>query len=215
MGDNSVKKPSLASWCYPTLARYDPSIAERKALEAASKPPAPPDTLRKKVTPRGPRVLRPQSVRDKERECCALLERLAIELQYRFDLGESYARLVSANTKGYVFHPLAGKDGKAKVGGAQKKGSVYFDRYLSYRLKNDSYEINAFCFKDNDDERVRWIVEGPKSLLPEAQILQAILPWIDEKKFGQTRYGMECSDFETAKQLYSALIAQVAPPKKN
>ena len=138
-------------------------------------------------------------------------ETLGQTLLETYDLSEETARKLSEGVKGYRYHSLLGKDGKAKTGGAKKKGNNKLDEYISYRLRDEVYILSLVQFKDDPDDLYRYHVYAPKALLDEAKDIQTIRPDIDFD--AKVTHGIEFDDFETASKLFVSLIDKIAPKK--
>ena len=87
------------------------------------------------------RVTRTALGKSLESDVSDLLVGVAKELAAKYDLGPEKARSLSLGTKRFIPHKLLDGKGNAKTGGAQKKGQVVFDRYISYRLQDDLYAL--------------------------------------------------------------------------
>ncbi|MDB5521432.1 MAG: hypothetical protein JWQ82_1029, partial [Tardiphaga sp.] len=59
------------------------------------------------------------------------------EMAAKYDLTEDTAKARSEGIKGFRAHKLFGSDGRAKLGGMQRDGSVAVERYISHRRGND------------------------------------------------------------------------------
>lgn len=94
------------------------ALAAAARVQLAAKAPKPPVRANAK----------PSVVRDLAKEGCATIADAVALLAKEFDLTEATAK---ADTK--QPHAALGKDGKAKVGGAEKAGLAAIDRYTSYR----------------------------------------------------------------------------------
>ena len=104
------------------------------------------------------RVARTAVGKSLESDVSELLVGVAKELAAKYDLGPEKARSLSLGTKRFIPHKLLDKKGNAKTGGAQKAGRVVFDRYISYRLRDDNYALVGILLDGDDgtgdDERL-------------------------------------------------------------
>ena len=145
-----------------------------------------------------------------EKEVAPLLETFATEMLTIFDLNEDRATALSRGTNGFIPHRLVSKSGRAKIGGAQKSGLVAFDRYISYRLKNETYEFSVR--KPLGSNTLVYEIAAPKKYLPDPQPISALRPRIPEVVTNDSnRFGQHFADFLTAASLYRGILAQVAP----
>lgn len=141
---------------------------------------------------------------------------LGKELLVFYDLSEKTAKRLSQGTKNFIPHKIWGKSGKPKVGGAQKASKVAFDRYLSYRLKDEVYAILAILYNGEEHTKgTRYQVFGPSRLLKGFIPLNQIRPYLElDEAIGVSAGGLEYETFEEAAEKYKWLIDQVAPKLK-
>jgi hypothetical protein len=147
-----------------------------------------------------------------EKDVCELLEGFANELSTKYDFGAEKARSLSIDTKRFSPHELLAAKGKAKTGGFQKSGRVVFDRYISYRLKNDVYALVCLLIDGEDESGVRYLVLGSPSVLPNFRPLQELRPeLLDGEKIGLSAGGEGFDNFKEASARFAWMIDQVAP----
>ena len=158
------------------------------------------------------RVARTAVGKSLERDVSDLLVRVAKELAVKYDFGPEKARSLSVGTQRFIPHKLLDGKGNAKTGGAQKAGRVVFDRYISYRLRDDVYALVGILLEGDDQAGVRYQVLGPSSLLSNFRSIQELRPYIlDGEKIGATAGGEEFDNFAEASARYVWMIDQVAP----
>ena len=147
-----------------------------------------------------------------EKDVCELLVGFANELSTRYDFGVEKARSLSIDTKRFAPHELLAAKGKAKTGGFQKSGRVVFDRYISYRLKNDVYALVCLLIDGEDESGVRYLVLGSPNLLSSFKPLQELRPeLLDGEKIGLSAGGEGFDNFKEASARFAWMIDQVAP----
>lgn len=158
------------------------------------------------------KVTRTAVSRTLEKDVCELLEGFANELLTTYDFSAEKARSLSTDTKRFAPHNLLAAKGKAKTGGFQKSGRVVFDRYISYRLKNDVYALVCLLIDGDDESGIRYIVLGSPNVLPNFKPLQELRPELqDGEKIGLSAGGEEFDNFKEASTRFAWMIDQVAP----
>ena len=158
------------------------------------------------------KVTRTAVSRTLEKDVCELLEGFANELLTIYDFSAEKARSLSTDTKRFAPHNLLAAKGKAKTGGFQKSGRVVFDRYISYRLKNDVYALVCLLIDGDDESGIRYIVLGSPNVLPNFKPLQELRPELqDGEKIGLSAGGEEFDNFKYASTRFAWMIDQVAP----
>lgn len=151
-----------------------------------------------------------------ELDAAQMLVSLANELQKTYNFDPEKARALSSGTKNFIPHKLLDAKGNAKVGGAQKAGRVAFDRYISYRLKDEVYALLAILFDSQEESHVRYQVFGPARLLDNFAPLSDVRPYLeDDEVIGISAGGEEFNNFQEASERFKWLIEQVAPKLKN
>lgn len=161
------------------------------------------------------RVARSAIVRSLERDAVELLVQLAKKLENKYDLSAEKARYLSEGTKRFQPHRLLNSRGSAKVGGAQRLGVVCFDRYISYRLKDDLYALVALLSCDDGVSGVQYQVIGPKEVLKNSRPISELRSYLPKgATIGFTRHGEEFDNFDEASRRFILLIEQVAPKHK-
>lgn len=160
------------------------------------------------------KVTRSVIARSLERDAVDLLTDLSLKLLSQYDLSKETATAKSAGTERFIAHGLTDKNGKPKVGGAQKSGRVVFDRYLSYRLKSQIYAILAILVEGDDPRGVMYHVVGPTSILTNARPISEIRQYLGKgEMIGLTDYAEEFDNFEEAADRFLFLMEQIAPKK--
>jgi hypothetical protein len=158
------------------------------------------------------RVARTAVGKTLERDVSDLLVAVAKDLASKYDLGPEKARSLSIGTKRFIPHKLLDGKGNAKTGGAQKAGRVVFDRYISYRLRDDNYALVGILLDGDDEAGVRYQVLGPSSLLSNYRLFKDLRPYLlDGETLGGNLGGEEFDNFEEASARYVWMIDQVAP----
>lgn len=158
------------------------------------------------------RVARTAVGKSLESDVSDLLVGVAKELAAKYDLGPEKARSLSIGTKRFIPHKLLDGKGNAKTGGAQKAGRVVFDRYISYRLRDDNYALVGILLDGDDEAGVRYQVLGPSSLLSNYRLFKDLRPYLfDGETLGGNLGGEEFDNFEEASARYVWMIDQVAP----
>lgn len=147
-----------------------------------------------------------------EKDVCELLVGFANELSTKYDFSVEKARSLSIDTKRFAPHELLAAKGKAKTGGFQKSGRVVFDRYISYRIKNDVYALVCLLIDGEDESGVRHLVLGSPKVLPNFRPLQELRPeLLDGEKIGLSAGGEGFDNFKEASARFAWMIDQVAP----
>lgn len=141
-----------------------------------------------------------------------LLVDTANRLLTRYDLSTEKARSLSLDSKRFIPHAMLDRKGSAKVGGAQKQGRVVFDRYISYRLRDEVYALLGILMDGEEQIGVRYQVLGPERLLDNYRPLRDIRPYLMEgESIGIAPGGEEFSTYKDAEARFEWLIDQVAP----
>jgi hypothetical protein len=147
-----------------------------------------------------------------ELDVCDLLVGLAKELSIKYDFSVEKARSLSSGAKRFIPHKLLDAKGNAKTGGRQKSGRVVFDRYISYRLKNDVYALVCLLIDGEDESGVRYLVLGSPNVLPNFKQLEELRPELLEgEKIGLSAGGEAFDNFKEASARFAWMIDQVAP----
>jgi hypothetical protein len=157
-------------------------------------------------------VARSAVARKLEQEVVALLKETAIKLLARYDFGKEKARALSEGFVGFVAHSFLDQRDNPKTGRAQKQGRVHFDRYVSYRLRDEVYALVAILFEGEEMTGVRYQVLGPERLLTNYLPIADIRPYLlDDEGIGTASGGEEFSTYRAAAERFEWLIEQVAP----
>jgi hypothetical protein len=147
-----------------------------------------------------------------ERDVVDLLVGTGNKLLKKYDLSTEKARALSIGIKSFMPHIFLDRNGSAKVGGAQKQGRVSFDRYISYRLRNEVYALVAILLDGDKETGVRYQVLGPRRLLTNFRPIREIRPYLlDEESIGVAEGGEEFSTYKDASERFEWIIEQVAP----
>jgi hypothetical protein len=160
------------------------------------------------------KVVRTVVARALEKDAVDLLVELAAQLSSKYDLSKETAIVQSAGTDRFIAHVLTDKNGKPKVGRAQKSGRVVFDRYLSYRLKKQIYAILAILVDGDDPNGVMYHVVGPTHILTNARPISEVRHYLTQgETIGLTDFAEEFDNFEAASDRFLFLMEQVAPKR--
>ena len=160
------------------------------------------------------RVTRSVLAKKIEIDTVDLLVQLSNRLISRFDLSAAKAQTLSEGTKRFIPHRLTDAKGMAKVGGAQKSGLVVFDRYISYRLKDEIYALIALLFEGDNVNDVVYQVIGPKSILTNALPISEQRPYLRQNEsIGLAKYAENFRNFDEAAERFLFLMEQVAPKR--
>jgi hypothetical protein len=186
--------------------RVDISEACRRVIEARKPKRAIPVGLPSDFVP----VARNAVTRKLEREVIELLRQTAQKLLLKYDFDREKARALSEGSTRFMPHSLLDRKGNPKTGGAQKQGRVYFDRYISYRLRDEVYALLAILLEG--EAGVRYQVLGPERLLTNYIPLKDIRPYLLEgESIGVSPGGEEFTNYRDAAERFEWLIEQVAP----
>jgi len=159
-------------------------------------------------------VVRGAISRRLEKEVVELLVETAQKLLQIYDFSAETARAKSVGSTGFKAHSFLEKKGTPKVGGAQLQGRVSFDRYISYRLRDEVYALVAILLDGEDETGVKYQVLGPRRLLTNFLPIREIRPYlIDEESIGVAEGGEEFSTYRAAAERFEWLIEQVAPKR--
>jgi hypothetical protein len=160
------------------------------------------------------RVARSTIARSLEKDVVDLLVKLAQKLEATYDFSTEKARSLSEGTKRFKAHRLLNANGSAKVGGAQRAGIVVFDRYISYRIKDDLFALICLLAGGDDASRVQYQVVGPQDILSNARHISELRPYLPYgTTIGYTRFAEEFDNFEEAANRFMFLMEQVAPKR--
>jgi hypothetical protein len=158
------------------------------------------------------RVARSAIARALEKDVVELLVQLAQKLEATYDLSTEKARALSEGTKRFQPHRLLNANGSAKVGGAQRAGVVVFDRYISYRIKENLFALLCLLIDGDDVSSVQYQVVGPQDILTNARHISELRSYLPEgTTIGYTQFAEEFDNFEAASERFTFLMEQVAP----
>ena len=159
------------------------------------------------------KVVRTAVVKKIESDVNELLVTFANELLATYDLSPQKAAALSEGTKGFKIHELL-SDGVSKCGAAQTVGLAAFDRFISYRLKDEAFALLCLLTNSTDTDGVQYQVFGPKRLLDKFIPLAELRPFpLTEISIGIYTGGEVYSTFQEAANRYRWLIDQVAPKR--
>ena len=159
------------------------------------------------------KVVRTAVVKKAEKDVNELLVTFANELLLAYDLSPQTASALSEGSKGFRIHELL-SDGDSKCGAAQTVGLAAFDRFISYRLKDEAFALLCLLTTADDADGVQYQVFGPKRLLDNFIPLAEIRPFpLTEIDIGIYTGGEAFSTFKEAANRYRWLIEQVAPKR--
>jgi hypothetical protein len=182
-------------------------------FEISKRPPPPPPPVRssKRSFPKGVRLEKSPSVKDLEKALSIRLEEFGKQLMSEFDLTTETARKLSL---GFKFHPhmLLSKGTKAKTGGAQLAGRVLFDKYISYRMKEDVFAFLCILEANKQPEDVEFHIICPPEYIENWMPLQEMRSYLEEGEvIGKTSGGSVFSSFDEAASYFRAILEKVAP----
>ena len=176
-------------------------LLEIVKLELETRPPPPP-----------PKPVKSSLVRKLEKDVCNRMEKLGRRLLDVYDLSPVTAKKLSEGTKRFKTHSLLSKSGGAKTGGAQKNGLVAFDRYISYRLKDDVIALISIIYHNRDIDTVRYQVFAPESAVDNFVHISELREHLEkDEEIGLSKGGVEFHTFDEAEQLFVSLIDRFAP----
>lgn len=173
------------------------------------------DALLKIKNVRSPGIGRggkPTSEKNLQAQADEKLTDLAHELLAKYDLSEETARVASIGVKGYRYLNLVGKNGNSKLGGHQLNGQMAIDRYISFQIGEDKVALGLLLAKGQPAEQHRWIVSGPKRLLPEQRPVVELVPGMNDV-LTNTNEGIAFEDFEGAARGFDAILDAIAVRK--
>ena len=143
-----------------------------------------------------------------------LLIEVVNELLPKYDLTVERATELSEGTKGFIAHELLSGKGASKVGASQKMGLVAFDRFISYRLKDEAYALLCLLIDSDESTGVQYQVFGPSRLLDRFVPLEELRPYpMNQVSIGIYTGGEPFNTFQEAANRYRWLIEQVAPKR--
>ena len=207
----------IATLSLPELKQLLENAKERNHAEAVALCEA--ELASRKPKPKGfklpddfVRVPRSAEGKLKEAEVSTRLVEVALRLSDRFDFSAETARSLSEGHTGFIPHQLLDSKGKAKTGGAQKAGRVVFDRYISYRLRDDVFALLGLHLTEDDEAGVRYQVLGPATMLTNFKAVTELRPYLmDGERIGVSSGGEEFQTFDEAAARFVWMIEQVAP----
>jgi hypothetical protein len=179
----------------------------QRALEARKPKPSPNFQL-----PEGfSKIVRNAVVKKLESDVDDLLIDLANQLLPVYDLSASRAAERSEGTKGFKAHELLSRKRLSKYGRAQTVGLVAFDRFISYRLKDEAYALLCLLTDCSESTGVRYHIFGPERLLDRFVPLEELRPYpLNQISIGVYKGGEAFATFKEAADRFRWLIDQVA-----
>lgn len=154
-------------------------------------------------------VFRTRITRVLEKDAAELLSGVADNLTKRYDLSKATAKSLSVGCKRFIPHSLTDKQGRAKVGGAQRDGTAIFDRYISYRIRDEVYALTALML--GGDESPRYQVTGTDRLIQNGIPIQVLRPHLKENDVTfLTSCGLEFELFEEASVYFEDLFCRLS-----
>ena len=153
--------------------------------------------------------LRTKETRRMEANAAEMLVSVAADLTKRFDLSPALAKALSEGSKKFRPHSLTDKAGRAKVGGAQRQGKVIFDRYISYRIREDVCALTVMMFAD-DAETPHYQVVGSERLIDDSTPTLKLRPFIAKGELSSlTPAGREFADFASATKFFVSIFERL------
>ena len=144
-----------------------------------------------------------------EKSSAALLAILAKRLLERFDLSKETAKNLSEGTKNFSAHSLTGKNGTAKVGGGQRTGDLIFGRYISYRIGNETCELNVVKFPDRDE--IFYEVFAPKRFFEKPVPITKLRPYLKKgSRITVADWGQHFDSFNSAAVFFEEVLEKFA-----
>jgi hypothetical protein len=145
-----------------------------------------------------------------EANAAEMLALVAADLTKHFDLSPALATALSAGSKQFRWHSLTDKAGRAKVGGAQRQGKVIFDRYISYRIKEDVCALTVMMFAD-DVGTPHYQVVGSERLINDSTPTLELRPFIVGGELSSLiPVGRRFSDFIQATNFFVSIFDQLS-----
>lgn len=185
------------------------SNAERKGVAALV------ETCKTELEKRGankPRggVGKPRTeIKDFEHTMSEQIAAVGKEMAAKYDLSEETAKARSEGIKGFRAHKLFGSDGRAKLGGMQRDGSVAVERYISHRRGNDIVSLGVFLLKDQPIDAHEFHVIAPAAMLDDAKPIAQIRPIATDKQKQSADSGRSFSDLPSAAVAFDAALAKL------
>ena len=153
--------------------------------------------------------LRTKETRRMEANAAEMLVSVAADLTKRFDLSPALAKALSEGSKKFRAHSLTDKAGRAKVGGAQRQGKVIFDRYISYRIRDDVCALTVIMFADNVGTP-HYQVVGSERLIKNSTPTRELRPFLAEGELSTlTPVGKEFPSFDESAVYFDELIQRL------
>ena len=131
------------------------------------------------------------------------------EMAAKYDLTEDTAKARSEGIKGFRAHKLFGSDGRAKLGGMQRDGSVAVERYISHRRGNDIVSLGVFLLKDQPVDSAEFHVIAPAAILDGAKPIADIRPSATDKQKQSADSGASFKDLESAAAAFDSALAKL------
>jgi hypothetical protein len=160
----------------------------------------------------GPRPALSSENKNQATDAAEQLFKLHAKLTQTLDLSAQTAERLSEGFRRFRAHRQPTGADNVKSGGAQVSGKVAFLRYLSYRLKDEVYNISVFCLSASPDESVRYQVLGPPRLLDRSIPITELRSFVSTSaKHELMPGGEEYATFDEAAERYAWMLERVAP----
>jgi len=190
-------------------ARGRDDVAELCQKELEARKPKPSSKFQ---LPEGfSKIVRTSVGKKLESDADEFLIAFANELLPIYDLSTKRATERSEGTKGFKAHEFLSGKGVSKVGAAQTVGLVAFDRFISYRLKDEAYALLCLLTDCSESTGVQYQVFGPQRLLDRFVPLEELRPYpMNQISIGIYTGGEAFATFKEAAERFRWLIDQVA-----
>jgi hypothetical protein len=193
--------PKISTAAAALLPKVDEEIARRQ-LSKASKPNG-----RRRV---------PSSEKGRvEREYANHILSMVEALTEKFDLSKETATQLSIGIRNFRARNTIGRGGDALLGGAQRAGKVWIDRYTAYRVKDVLVSFSVILERDDPFDGLKFIVQAPERLLAHPQSLSAIRNTADNQaSLEKGEMGEVFPTFGEAADAYERILSEIAPEQK-
>lgn len=186
-------------------------VAEMCQKELVERKPKPRPNPKIKLPEGFSKIVRTAVGKKLESDADELLIALANELLPVYDLSAKRATERSEGAKRFKAHELLSSKGVSKVGAAQTVGLVGFDRFISYRLKDEAYALLCLLTDSNEATGIQYQVFGPQRLLDSFVPLEDLRPYpMNQISIGIYTGGEAFATFKEAAERFRWLIDQVA-----
>lgn len=163
----------------------------------------------------GPRAALSSKNKNQATDAAEQLFELYATLTQTLDLSAQTAERLSEGFRRFRAHRQPTGADNVKSGGAKKRGAVAFLRYLSYRLRDEVYNISVLRLSTSPNEPVRYQVLGPPRLLDRSIPITELRSFVSTSdKHELMPGGEEYATFDEAAARYAWMLEQVAPRLK-